>query len=144
VARRELEPPEELEPPPPPPPELELEPPPPPPPDELLDDELREDDEDDDDVPLDEDELEPVLLLLELELDDVPLDSWDDDVLEPLEPLSGPVGDVPHPTPNMPTPARATPPDSMRRNCRRSSLRVASSTGCGFSDWLMRPPMAPP
>jgi hypothetical protein len=82
---------------------------------------------------VDEDELEPALLLLEVELDEDALDSCDDDVLEPLEPPSGPVGESPHPTPNMPTPARATPPESIRRNCRRSSLRVASSTSCGFS-----------
>lgn len=84
------------------------------------------------------DELEGALLLLELgvELDDDPLESGCEDVLDP----SGPVGDVPHPTPNIPTPARATPPDNIRRNCRRSSRRAASSTGCGFSDWLIRPP----
>jgi hypothetical protein len=61
------------------------------------------------------------------------------DVLEPTELTSGPVGDVPHP-PNMPTPASATPPDSILRNSRRSSRPVASSPDCGFSDLLMRPP----
>lgn len=124
-----------------PPPPLLLELPPPPLRDELEDDELREDEDDcddelDEDV-LDDDELELVLLLLlDVELDDDPLDSCEDDVLDP----SGPVGEVPHPTPNMPTPARAIPPDSILRNCRRSSRREASSTGCGFSDWLIRPP----
>jgi hypothetical protein len=143
---------DELDPPPPPLPPPPLPPPPlpPPPPEELLDDELPEDDDEDGreelddelddgelDVELDDDELEGALLL---ELEDDPLVSGDDDVLEPPDPPSGPVGDVPHPTPSMPTPARATPPDSILRNCRRSSRRVASSTGCGFSDWLMRPP----
>lgn len=139
---------DELDPPPLPPPPL-----PPPPPDELLDDELREDEDDDerdeeldedrddeledeleDGSGLDDDELEDVLLP---ELDDDPLESPADVVLELPVPPSGPVGDVPHPTPNMPTPTRATPPDSILRNCRRSSRRVASSTGCGFSDWLI-------
>jgi len=107
-------------------PELdELEPPPPPA--ELLDDELPEEEDDRDDEELEDDELEGAPLLLEL---DAPLDSGVDVVLEP----SGPVGEVPHPTPNIPTPARATPPDRTRRNCRRSSRLVAASTGCGFSD----------
>jgi hypothetical protein len=129
---------DELDPPPLPPPLSSR-----PPPDELLDDELREDEDDCDDeldeeldpcVELEDDEVEDVLLL---ELVDDPLESPADVVLEPPVPPSGPVGDVPHPTPNMPTPARATPPDSILRNCRRSSRRVASSTGCGFSDWLI-------
>ena len=64
--------------------------------------------------------------------EDVPDD--DEDELETALLLLGSVGELPHPTPNMPAPARATPPDSILRNCRRSSRRVASSTGCGFSD----------
>jgi hypothetical protein len=111
------------------------------PPEELLDDELRDDEDERDEDELDEldgldelddDELEGALLLLELGVEE-PLDSGSEDVLDPPDEPSGPVGDVPHPTPNMPTPARATPPESILRNCRRSSRRAASSTGCGFS-----------
>lgn len=105
--------------------------------DDELDDE-RDDEDELDDGALDDEELEGALLLLELEGD--PLASGVEDVLEPPELPSGPVGDVPHPTPSMPTPARAMPPDSILRNSRRSSRRVVSSTGCGFSDLLIRPP----
>jgi hypothetical protein len=121
----------------PPPPELELDddppPLPPPPDDELdddpppLDDELDADDDELDEAAL---ELEEAALELEAVLELDPCPAVEDEVpgtLEEDSPEDGSVTPVPQAVASMPTPASAAPPDSTRRNCRRSSRRASAS-----------------
>jgi hypothetical protein len=133
AARLEELPPEleDEPPPPPPPPDDELDEPPPPPDEleeELEDDELELDEElDDEEEELDDDELD------DEELDDEELDDdggVDDELLDGVDD-DEPVGDVGlslvvQPV-SSPTPARATPPESKRRNWRRSALRASAA-----------------
>ena len=115
---------------PPPPPELELDDEPPPPPDDELDDDPLEDELDADDDELEAAlELDEAALELAAVLEPDPWPAAEDDVPAALEEPSpeGSVGPVPHAVAIMPTPASAAPPDSMRRNCRRSSRRASAS-----------------
>ena len=105
--------------------------------------------DDSDELELDEDVDEDELLLLELEECELELleepDEDDEELDEPVEledvggaELDEDPGDVGEPAPqasNMPTPARAMPPERIRRNSRRSSRFRASF---GSLDFLSR------
>jgi hypothetical protein len=81
------------------------------------------------------------LLLLEEELDDPELDDDELDGELELDDPSGVVG-LPssHACSSTPNPARARPPERVRRNCRRSSRRAFSSGLEGFLNMIPQPP----
>lgn len=124
------------------PPELDDEPPPPPPPpDDELDeppplDELEEELEDEELDELDELELDEELEDDEEDDDELDDDVDDDELLDGFDDVDDvdddePVGDVGlslvvQPD-SSPTPASATPPESNRRNWRRSALRASAA-----------------